>query len=113
MMDFNVDKCSYIVFNNKYFDINLKMNGLDMCKTEKERDLGIMISSNLKWSMQVMVAAKRANMVLGQLSKAFKSWSIDTCRNLYVAFVRPHLEYAFAAWCPYTKKDILFSRRYK
>ncbi|RMZ98638.1 RNA-directed DNA polymerase from mobile element jockey-like, partial [Brachionus plicatilis] len=47
MMDFNVDKCSYMIFNNKYFDINLKMNGLDMCKTEKERDLGIMISSNL------------------------------------------------------------------
>ena len=61
-----------MVFNNKFFDINLKMNGQDMDKTENERDLGIMTSSNLKWSMQVMVAAKRANMVLGQLSIASK-----------------------------------------
>ena len=107
LMDFNVDKCKYMTFNNKHFDINLKMNGQVMSKTENERDLGIMISSNLKWSLQVSVAAKRANMVLGQLSKAFKSWSISTFKKLYVTFVRPHLEYAVVAWCPYTKKDIL------
>lgn len=28
MMDINVDKCRYIVFNNKYFNINLKMNAI-------------------------------------------------------------------------------------
>ena len=55
--------------------------------------------------MQVMVAVKRANMVLGQLSKAFKLWSIGTFKKLNVAFVRPHLE--STVWCPYMKKDIL------
>ena len=53
------------------------MNGQDIDKTENELDLGIMISSNLKWNVQVMLAAKRANMVqYGQLSKAFKLRSI-------------------------------------
>ena len=66
-----------------------------------------MISPNLKWTMQVMVAAKRANIMLGQLSKAFKLWSIGTLKKIYVAFVSPHLYYAVAAWCPYTKKHIL------
>ena len=33
-------------------------------------------------------------------------WNCDTLKNLYVTFVRPHLEYASSVWSPYLKKDI-------
>ena len=70
-----------------------------------EKDLGIFLTSDLKWNYQATQAANRANMVLGQLKRAFKYWTINTFKQLYVAFVRPHLEYAVTAWCPYVKKD--------
>ena len=32
---------------------------------------------------------------------------MDTLKQLYVAFIRPHLEYATAVWDPHLSKDIL------
>ena len=106
LMDFNLDKCKYMVINNKHFDIVLRMQDHELVNTSCEKDLGVYIDSNLKWSYQVNMAAKRANFILGQLKKAFICWNIFTLRKLYIAFVRPHLEYAVAAWNPYCKKDI-------
>ena len=40
----------------------------------------------------------------GQLRRAFRSLTHSSFKQLYVAFVRSHLEYAVAAWNPYTKK---------
>jgi len=37
---------------------------------------------------------------LGQLRRTFRFWTIDTCKTLYCAYVRPHLEYASSVWSP-------------
>ena len=71
-MSFNEDKCKFMVFNNKHFTIDLTMNGKPLSRTDNERDLGIHISSDLKWSRQAGEAANRANMVLGRLRRVFK-----------------------------------------
>jgi len=47
---FNEDKCKFMVFNNKYYTIDLTMNGKPLSRTDNERDLGIHISSDLKWN---------------------------------------------------------------
>jgi len=79
--------------------------------TEVERDLGIMISQSLNMEHQVMNAVTKASTALSILRKTFKFWTPSTFRNLYTAFVRPHLEYAAPAWSPYRKKDILALER--
>ena len=68
-MSFNEDKFKFMVFNNKYFTIDLTMNVKQLSRPGNERDLGIHISSDLKWSRQAGEAANRANMVLRQLKQ--------------------------------------------
>ena len=106
LMNFNEEKCKFMAINNKHFNIDITMNGKPLKSTDNERDLGIVLCSNLKWDHQATLAANTASTVLWQLSKAFKFLSIKSFRSLYVAFVRPHLEYAITAWCPHTKKSI-------
>lgn len=106
LMSFNDEKCTYMVFNNKFFTFDFEMNGKSLRESECERDLGIYLNNKLKWNYQATMAANRAFGVLGQLKKAFKYWTKSTFKRLYFAFVRPHLEYAIAAWNPHTKQDI-------
>jgi len=62
--------------------------------TDVERDLGIMIASNLKSEYQVTSAVTKANLALSTLKRTFKFWTPTLFRTLYTTFVRPHLEYA-------------------
>ena len=105
-MSFNIEKCKYMVFKNKWFDIELRISGILIDETELEKDLGVYISNDLKWKYQVEQSVNKARMVLGQLKKAFKYWTIQSFKQLYTSLVRPHLEYAIAAWNPYLKRDV-------
>ena len=40
------------------------------------------------------------------LKRTFVYWNIELSKQLYVTFLRPHLEYAVSDWNPYRKKDI-------
>ena len=58
LMSFNEPKCKYMVFNgNKNLPITLNLNNKPMMKTDMERDLGIHITSDLKWNFQASNAA--------------------------------------------------------
>ncbi len=74
--------------------------------TTVERDLGVLVSDDLKVRAQVEAAAARANNKLGQLKKSFQSRSPELWSLLYNVYVRPHLEYAIVAWSPHLERDI-------
>ncbi len=71
-----------------------------------ERDLGVLITPNLKFSAHADHAAANASSVLGQLKRTFKYWTKQTFKTIFTTYVRPHLEYAPTVWSPYMKKDI-------
>ena len=73
--------------------------------TEEEKDVGVMITSNLKPAVQCARAAKKANLVLGQLARAVIYRDKNMFMRLYQVFVLPHLSYAVQAWSPYNKAD--------
>jgi ribonucleases P/MRP protein subunit RPP40 len=75
-------------------------------ETMVERDLGVLISNDLKSYAQSKKAAAKANSVLGQLKRSIIKFDKFTLKTLYTAIVRPHLEYASSAWSPYRSKDI-------
>ena len=79
-------------------------------KSTCEKDLGVYIKNDvltwtIKWDVQVRNCATKANRVLGMIRKTFKYKNKDIIRLLYTSLVRPHLEYAVSAWCPYFEKD--------
>ena len=89
--------------NNGKFKYNLGGTALEETTTEK--DVGILVSSTLKPSAQCARAAEQANRTLGQLSRGVSYRDRKTFVRLYCSHVRPSLEYAVQAWCPYTAAD--------
>jgi hypothetical protein len=64
-----------------------------------------MILENLKPAAQCAKAAKTAQGVLGQLTRAFHYRDRHVFMRLYKQFVRPHLEFSTQAWSPWTEGD--------
>ena len=81
------------------------MGGTILEKTAVERDIGVIVNSDLKPIEQCAKAAKTANAVLGQISRAFHYRDRWTFVRLYKLYVRPHLEFASPAWSPWTNQD--------
>lgn len=104
-MEFNVDKCKIMHGGNGNLKCKYEMNGQVMGETELEKDLGVLMCSNLKPSDQCAKAAKKANSVLGQIARAFHYRTKEVFGRLFRAFVRPCLEYAASVWCPWTDAD--------
>jgi len=105
-MAFNVEKCKVMHVGAKNSEAKYEIGGREMKVVKEEKDLGVLISQDMKVSRQCGQAAKKANMVLGMISRAFVSRSKTIMVKLYKALVRPHLDYCVQAWRPYLKKDI-------
>ena len=108
-MQFNAEKCKVMHINHtldtEYF---MEKSGA-VCKlgeVHEERDLGIMVSRELKTSLQCAKAAAKASSVLGMIRRHFEDLDGDSFLILYKGFVRPHLEYCVQAWSPHLRKDI-------
>ena len=74
--------------------------------TEREKDLGVIITSNGKFSEQAAAAVCKANRILGVMRKTFRYFDIRLFKIIYPTFVRPHLEFASAVWNSLSVKDI-------
>ena len=105
-MSFNVAKC-HVMHIGRHNQRNVyKMDGVALATTETERDIGVLISSNLKPTQQCKKAAQTASTVLGQITRAFHYRDRHVFLKLYVQYVRPHLEFAAPAWSPWTVADV-------
>jgi len=105
-MLFNVEKCKvmHIGYNNmkaEYF-----MDGVKLEHVTEEKDLGVIISEDLKWEKQCSSAVSKANRILGMIKRNFVDRSKETVLPLYKSLVRPHLEYCCQAWSPHYIKDV-------
>ena len=104
-MSFNIEKCKIIHVGHKNPRKKYYMNGKELKEEDDEKDLGIFVDANMKPGKQCMTAAKSANFALGQIQRAFHFQKKDYLVPLYKTFVRPKLEYASSAWCPWLEKD--------
>ena len=78
-----------MIFKNRSFSdvgFELGMNGTPLQRTQEEKDLRIHVNSDLKRSRPANYAANKANVVLGQLKRAYKYWTTQSFKKLFTAF---------------------------
>lgn len=81
------------------------MSDIKLKTTDKERDIGVLVQPSLRPTAQCAEASRRANAVLGQISRSFHYRDRKTFVQLYKQYVRPHLEFSVPAWSPWTVAD--------
>ena len=73
---------------------------------EHEKDLGLIVDNELKFEDHITRIVKKANSVMGMIRRNFAFLDRDMFKQLFVAMVRPHLEYGATVWNPHFKKQI-------
>ena len=110
-MDFNYKKCKIMHFGSTNPKYCYCMGGYAPAGTvlevvTEEKDIGVIVSDSLKPSAQCAKAVKKANSILGQMSRTVHYRDKDVWINLYKTYVRQHLESSVQAWSPWYVKDI-------
>ncbi|KAK4810958.1 hypothetical protein QYF61_013366 [Mycteria americana] len=101
LMKFNKAKCKglHLGQGNPHYQYRLGDKGIENSPAEK--DLGILLDV----SQQCVLAAQKANRILGCIKRSMASRSREVILPPYSALVRPHLEYCIQLWGPQDKKD--------
>ena len=72
-----------------------------LAPVRKEKDLGVVITSNFTWDQQILTVVSKANKMLGLLRRTcplIKDTRVR--RSLYLSLVNCHLNYATEVWSP-------------
>ena len=86
----------------------MTLNGDDMELVQKYTYLGVTFCNNLSWSTHIQQICVKARKILGLLYQKNCKHTSDqmVVLKLYLALVRPYLEYASQVWSPYMLKDV-------
>ena len=74
--------------------------------TREEKELGFLITDNLKPSAHCAAAVNKTMSALRWSKIGFHYLDIESFRTFYKTYIRPNLEFVIQAWSPYLDKDI-------
>jgi len=104
-MQFNTSKCKVLHIGKTNHRYQYVMDNQVLESVKEERDLGVVISDDLKVSANCQDVYSKANRILGMINRSITYRSKDILVPLYKSLVRPLVEYCTPAWSPYYQKD--------
>ena len=110
-MRFNFDKCKtmQLGLKNPHTHYHMKHHAtsklIPLEHTSCEKDLGLNIDNQLKFSTHTSIQINKANRILGMIKRTFTELSIVSFKSLFVSLVRPHLEYCSSLYSPRFVQD--------
>ncbi|KAK2707914.1 hypothetical protein QYM36_015560 [Artemia franciscana] len=102
----NLAKCSVVHLGRQIPMYSYKMKGIDLTKSTCEKDLGVILSLDLKPEKYIGLVVRKPSNTLWLLSQSLRYLDNHSKISAYISYVRPQLEYATGIWSPYLKKGI-------
>ena len=104
LLPFNVDKCKVIHYGKANPIVEYIMDDNVLSSDTSIKDLGILFQNNLKFDEHISKITSAANSRLGIIKFAFHKIVQAGFMILYIAYVRPLLEYGTPIWQPFLRK---------
>ena len=102
----NTEKCCVLHIGPNNENYSYYCNDVELVSKPAEKDLGFMLSVNLKCSDHIKYIVGKAYLKSNLIFKAFQCKDILFLTKMFTTFVRPILEYISPVWTPYLLKDI-------
>ena len=106
-LKFNPAKCHVLHIGKQNMQYLYHINGHLITPVMTEKDLGVIMSRDMKQSANVERNVSRANKMLGLIRRTFSYIDENIMLKLYKAYIRPIIEYCQQAMCPYLQKDVI------
>ena len=107
---FNATKCKvrHLGNSNLKYDYQMEESGtlVKLESSDCEKDLGVNVDKDLKFSKHAEVASNKSNRIMGVIKRLFTCIDKEMFNCLFKSLVRPHLEYGNVVWSLWYKKDI-------
>ena len=105
---FNESKLIHLHFWKQFGIHQNNINGKTVTTADQHKDLGIIISSNLNFSLHHETISAKAYRMLKLLRRTFVTHTTIVKKKLYLSLIRSQLTYCSQIWQPFLCKDILF-----
>ncbi|MCP3853075.1 MAG: hypothetical protein GY694_23025, partial [Gammaproteobacteria bacterium] len=110
MLGFNGQKCKmmHLGKNNPCYEYTIPDgdNVITLETTDCEKDLGVHVDPLLEFNEHIAKIVKKSRSLAGMILRNISSRTSNILVPLFVALVRPNLEYANPVWCPFKRKYI-------
>jgi hypothetical protein len=103
----NAAKCvvMHITRSNRPITVKYYMGDTPLETISTHKHLGVVLSSNLEWGPHINEVTSKAQRLLGFIQRTVGSNDHNTMKKLFIALVRPILEYCAPVWAPNREGD--------